>query len=139
MNNSMKILLVAFLTLALTPVASQAEVRDAASKALGDYGHGGQSQWFGTAPAMNSVVVPALATQLPANRAFSFDARGQSAHRDAATQAPAPQMAKQPTPPQATRQFSYQPSYAAPRATFAPTRGWQSGVRDAGSKVRGDY
>ncbi len=139
MNNSMKILIVAFLTLALTPIASEAQVRDAASKALGDYGHSGQSQWFGATPAVNTVVMSAPTAQPSANRAFSYDARGQASPCEATTQAPAPQMAKQPTPPQATRQFSYQPGYAAPRAAFVPSRGWQSGVRDAGSKVRGDY
>ena len=139
MNNSAKILIVAFLTLALTPIASQAEVRDAASKALGDYGRSGQTQWFGTASAMNTVVVPTPTAQLPANRAFSYDARGLASPCDAITQAPTPQAAKQPKPPQSMRRFSYEPGYTAPRFGYIPSRGWQSGVRDAGSKVRGDY
>ncbi len=139
MNNSAKILIVAFLTLALTPIASEAQVRDAASKALGDYGRSGQSQWFGPAPALNTVVAPTAPAQQPANRAFSYDALRQASPCDATAQAPTPQVTKRPTPPQAARRFSYEPGYTAPRATYGPSRGWQSGVRDAGSKVRGDY
>jgi hypothetical protein len=139
MNHTAKTLIVAFSTLALTPIASEAQVRDAASKALGDYSRSGQSQWFGSTPAMNIVVAPTSPAQQPASRAFSYDSRGQAAPCEAATQTPTQQAAKQPTTPQAARRFSYEPGYVVPRATYAPSRGWQSGARDAGSKVRGDY
>jgi hypothetical protein len=139
MNNSTRILIVAFLTLALTPIASEAQVRDAASKALGDYGRIGQSQWFASTPAFNTVVTPTPPAQQPANRTFSYDAVKQAPPCATAQSAPANQATKQPTPPQTVRRFSYEPGHPAPRAGYFPSRGWQSGVRDAGSKIRGDY
>jgi hypothetical protein len=139
MNNSTKILIVALLTLALTPIVSQAQVRDAASKALGDYGRIGQSQWFGSAPAFNTFVVPTPPAQQSANRAFSYDAARQAAASAAAQPAPANQATRQTTTPRAVRRFSYEPGFTAPRSGYIPSRAWQSGVRDAGSKVRGDY
>jgi hypothetical protein len=139
MNNSAKTLIVAVLTVALTPTVSQAQVRDAASKALGDYGRSGQSQWFGSAPAFDTVVVPTPPVQQSANRAFSYDAARQAPPCAAAQPTPANQATRQPTPPQAVRRFSYEPGYTAPRSGYIPSRAWQSGVRDAGSKVRGEY
>jgi hypothetical protein len=135
MNKPTRILIVAFLALVAVPTLSEAQVRDAASKALGDYGRSGQSQWAGSAPAFNTIVVPA---QQPANRAFSYDASRQAPPCAAAQPAPANQATKQPSQSQAVRRFSYDPGYIAPRP-YVPSRGWQSGVRDAGSKVRGDY
>jgi hypothetical protein len=139
MNYSARILIVAFLTLALTPIVSEAQVRDAASKALGDYGHVRQSQWFGSARAFNTIVVPTPPAQQSANRAFSYNAARQAPPCATAQPAPVNQATRQPTPPQAVRRFSYEPGYTAPRSGYIPSRGWQSGVRDAGSKVRGDY
>lgn len=131
MNMSTRILIVAFLALVANATQSQAQVRDAGSKILGNYDHFDQAAPTRRAPT--SYVPQANAAQQPSNRAFSYDPA-------------APRAAIQPnrtttqaTPPQAARRFSYDPGYSAPRRSYLQSRGWQSGVRDAGSKVRGEY
>lgn len=149
MFNSARILIVVVLTLVASPTVSDAQVRGAASKILGNYDRFDRPAQTRSAPAYSvpqSVVTrqsgeqAARVAQQPANRAFSYDALSQAPPCAAAQPAPATQATRQPTTqPQAVRRFSYEPGYAAPRARFAPSRGWQGGVRDAGSKVRGDY
>lgn len=148
MNNSARILMVVVLALVASPAVSDAQVRGAASKVLGNYDRFDRSAQVRSAPAysMPQAVVTrqgggqtARVAQQPATRAFSYDAARQAPPCDAAQPAPATQATRQPTPPQTARRFSYEPGYVAPRSRFAPSRGWQSGVRDAGSKVRGDY
>lgn len=137
-NTSTKTLIVALLALVVSPTLSLAQVRDAASKAQGDYGRGAPTLVTGTAPAY-SFAAPAVPAPQPATRAFSYDATRQAPRSDAMAPAPARQATQQPAPSQAVRRFSYEPSYAAPRPTYFPSRVWQSGLRDAGSKVRGEY
>jgi hypothetical protein len=138
MNRTLKNLIVPFLTVALAPVLAQAQVRDAASKALGDYAHGERSQqtYFAPVPVVRQPMATAQQGQSGerAARAFSYDARGQAAQG-----APAPRTAKQPAPAPSVRRFSYEPGYAAPQRIYVPSRAWQSAPRDAGSKIRGDY
>lgn len=148
MNNSARILIVVVLALVASPTVSDAQVRGAASKIQGNYDHFDQPAQIRSAPAysMPQAVVPrqgggqpARVAQQPSGRAYSYDAATQAPPCAAAQPAPATQATRQPTPPQAVRRFSYEPGYVAPQSRFAPARGWQSGVRDAGSKVRGDY
>jgi hypothetical protein len=138
---------VAFFGLLALPSLAQAQVRDAGSKILGNYDRFDEPARMRSAPAYTmpeTVIVrrgaePARVAQQPATRAFSYDAARQVPPCAAAQSAPATQATRQPAAPQAVRRFSYEPGYVAPRSRFAPSRGWQSGVRDAGSKVRGDY
>src|SRR6266481_169010 len=101
MNRTLKNLIVPFLTVALAPALVQAQVRDAASKALGDYAHGEPSRQtlFAPAPVFRQPVATAQQGQA-AERAFSYDSRSQ-----AAQQAPAPRTARQPAPSQSVRRF----------------------------------
>jgi hypothetical protein len=148
MNNSARILITAVLALVASPTVSNAQVRDATSKILGNYDRFDRPAQARSAPAYSlpqSVVTrqggeqPARIAQQPAGRAYSYDPGNQAPPCAASQAAPATQATRQPTQPQAVRRFSYEPGYVAPRSRFAPSRGWQSGVRDAGSKVRGDY
>ena len=139
MNKSAKILTVVFVALIASPTLTFAQVRDAASKALGDYARSGPSQWTAPVTAMNTVAVTAPRAQQPEHREFSYDAKSQAPPIATATQGTAPLAKMQPEPSRAVRSFSYEPGTAAARPTYFPSRGWQNGVRDAGSKVRGDY
>jgi hypothetical protein len=148
MNNSTRILIATVLALVASPTVSDAQVRGAASKILGNYDRFDRPAQTRSAPTYSvpqPVVTrqggeqPARIAQQPANRAFSYDAPSQAPPCVAAQPAPATQATRQPTQPQAVRRFSYEPGYVAPRSRYAPSRGWQGGVRDAGSKVRGDY
>jgi len=112
MKTSVKILVVGFGLIANAAIA-QAQVRDAGSKILGHYDH--------------------------------FDQPAQSQYSRGYSIAPAP--IAQPMPatsaPQSTRRFSYDPSATGGTVrSYAPSiraRGWQGGVRDAGSKAMGAY
>lgn len=110
------------------------QVRDAASKVVGDYAHGGAASYGGYAPRAASVPVttsapattpaPAVATRAPATPA------------QAETAPNAPRQAQQPP---AMRRFSYEPGSDVATPRYAPSRSWRRGFRDAGSKVRGNY
>jgi hypothetical protein len=133
MNNSAKIVTMLCLALFLAPTAASAQIRGAASKALGEYGHGEQTarrQMIVTNPIGVRAATPAAPqpnavasepTRQGANRVFSYDA---------------PAQARQPQP---ARRFSYEPAFANPRASYSPSSRLPSGFRDAGSKIRGDY
>jgi hypothetical protein len=144
MNKSTRILIVALLALVADAAVSQAQVRDAGSKLLGNYDHfdrPAQSRFAPTYSRPQATVARDNVAAAPdaAVRSFSYDATKPAPSPSATKAAPAPQAARQATPPQAARRFSYDPGYSAPRRSYAPSRGWQSGVRDAGSKVRGEY
>ena len=149
MNTSIK-LTVTVLVLGIIASANpaHAQVRDAGSKISGNYTQFDQParNWSAptfyvpqTAVARTADQPARVAEQPTTRRAFSYDVQ-QAPPCDTAQTAPAPQTARPSTGPQATRQFSYEPGYVAPQQRYVPSRGWQqSGVRDAGSKVRGDY
>lgn len=146
MNTSAKTLIGAFLVLAAGAASSHAQVRDAGSKLLGNYERFDRSER--RAPiyrtpqatiARQSAEQPARIAQQRVNRSFSYDTRTQTAPCDTLQAAPAPQAVKPPAPTQSVRRYSYEPGVSAPRRSFVPSRGWQSGVRDAGSKIRGEY
>lgn len=137
-----------FLALFSTAALAHAQVRDAGSKITGNYNSFDQRARVRSTPiyrapqtsvARQSAEQPARVAQQPATRAFSLDTSRQAPPCASAQPANANQATRQPTPSQAVRRFSYEPGYVAPRRTFAPSRGWQDGVRDAGSKVRGEY
>ncbi len=144
MNKSIRILIVAFLTLVANAAVSQAQIRDAGSKILGNYDRFDQPAQARFAPTY-SIPQATLARENvaaapdAAARSFSYDPAKQAPPCAATQPAPAAQATKQSTPSQSARRFSYDPGYSAPRRTYAPSRGWQSGVRDAGSKLRGEY
>ena len=129
MKMSVKILIGAFLVLAAGAAPSQAQVRDAGSKILGHYDRFDQFERSGPAP--RAYLPQANVAQRPADRAYSY--------APARPPAVANQATKPPAPTQSVRRYSYEPSVSAPRRSFVPSRGWQSGVRDAGSKIRGEY
>jgi hypothetical protein len=139
--------LVATLVLGMIAIAhlTQAAPRDAGSKLRGNFDRFDEPTYYRTfaAPAPQ------------ANRAFSFEPQ-QAAPQTAAphhaapdcakkqpaapSQAAAEQAAKQPAGSQyAQRSYSYEPSYAAPRARSFGSPTWQRGMRDASSKLRADY
>jgi len=147
MKSSAK-LVAMFLSLGLIASANQAQaqIRGAGSKIEGNYDQFDQPSYTRPAPVYS---VPTAAALTEARRAFSYEPQAQAAPCEPAPAAPAPQAAKQPapapqaarqaTPPQSIRRFSYEPSYSAPMRSYVPSRTWQSGFRDAGSKVRGDF
>lgn len=132
-----------FLALCSSAVLAQAQVRDAASKIMGNYGSFDQPSRVRSAPAYRTpqsvVTQPDQVAQQPGNRAFSLDPSKQGPPCATAQPAPANQATRQPPASQAVRRFSYDPGYAAPQRSYMRSRGWQGGARDAGSKVRGDY
>lgn len=137
---------VLFLLLALFASANlaYAQIRDAGSKIQGNYDRFEQPSNIRSGPVYPLRGGAVEASQ--ANRAFSYDPQAQpvpcqvapaTAPRATTQAAPAPPAVRQLT--QSVRRFSYEPGFAAPTRSYVPSRNWQSGVRDAGSKVRGDY
>jgi len=144
MNKSMRILIAACVALLANAAVSQAQVRDAGSKMLGRYDQfdqPAQSRFAPTYSRPQATVARDNVAAAPdaAVRSFSYDPARPAPSPSATRPAPAPQAARQATPPQATRRFSYDPGYSAPQRSNFRTRGWQSGVRDAASKFRGEY
>lgn len=132
-----------FLALCSSAALAHAQVRDAASKIMGNYGSFDQPSRVRSAPVYRtpqSVVAQTdQVAQQPGNRAFSLDTSKQAPPCATAQPAPANQATRQPAPSQAVRRFSYDPGYEVPQRSYMRSRGWQGGARDAGSKVRGDY
>lgn len=104
------------------------QVRDAASKVVGDYARGRASisGWY----------APRVATVPAATPAPAVAARAAEAPVRAETATDATRQAQQPP---ATRRFSYEPGSDVATPRYAPSRSWRRGFRDAGSKVRGNY
>jgi hypothetical protein len=109
------------------------QVRDAASKVVGDYAHGSalNSGWY----APRAATVPA-ATPAPVTSAPAVAARAAEAPARAET---APDATRQAQQPPAARRYSYEPGTEAATPRYSPSRSWRRGFRDAGSKVRGNY
>ncbi|HTM54465.1 MAG TPA: hypothetical protein VL175_10575 [Pirellulales bacterium] len=143
MKTSVKILVVGFGLIANAAIA-QAQVRDAGSKILGHYDHFDQpaqsqySRGYSIAPAPIAQPMPATSAQ----RAFSYDPPSAAAPCVTQQTGPSAQASTQAAP-QSTRRFSYDPSATGGTVrSYAPSiraRGWQGGVRDAGSKAMGAY
>jgi hypothetical protein len=130
MTSSARNLFVLSLVIVLYPAVSHAQVRDAASKALGDYAHGNQYVRSWSAPVMTmpatrvpqSDAVARSPQPQPENRVFSYDAN------------------RQAQPSQPARRFSYEPGTSSVRPRyFAPSPQSRGALRDAGSKARGEY
>src|SRR5262245_4036640 len=141
MKNRIAIFTIALVWLVASAAVSNGQVRDAASKALGEYGrepssYSGRVPYTRSAPQFSQGGSAAAPSASSGTRAFSYDTPG-SQPRAAANAPGGPSNAA--TRPQSTRSFSYQPPSVAPRQVYSAPRGWQSGVRDAGSKVRGEY
>ena len=109
------------------------QVRDAASKVVGDYAHGrtSNSGWY----AQRSAAVPATTPAPIMTPAPSVAARAAEAPVRAETAPDVTRLAQQPP---ATRRFSYEPGSDVATPRYAPSRSWRRGFRDAGSKVRGE-
>ena len=139
MNTSKKLLVVLFGALIASPTLSVAQVRDATSKSLGNYGRSAPSQSYAPAPSSNTVLEPRPSAPQSGRRTYSYDpAVSQAAPCDATAQSPTRQATRQPQQ-QAGRRFSYEPALVAPRSNYIPLRPSHGGVRDAGSKMRGEY
>jgi hypothetical protein len=139
MKTSKTILIILFGTLIANPTLSFAQVRDATSKSLGNYGRSVPSQLYAPAASSNTVAVPRPSASQAGRRTFSYDAAvRQAVPCDAAAQSAPRQVTRQPQP-QAGRRFSYEPELTAPRSNYIPSRPSHGGVRDAASKMRGEY
>jgi hypothetical protein len=145
MKTSLTIFVVGCFGLIANAAIAQAQVRDAGSKILGHYDHfdqpaqGQVSRSYSTPTSpVNRATEPVTSSQ----RAFSYEATNPSVPRMTQQAAPNGQASRQ-SAPQPTRRFSYDPgSTSAPARSYVPgtrARGWQSGVRDASSKVLGNY
>lgn len=143
MKTSATILVLGFGLIA-TAATAQAEIRDAGSKIMGRYDYFDpttQSQYsrgYSAAPAPTAQSVPATSGQ----RAFSYDPPSAAAPCVTPQSGQSDQASTQAAP-QSTRRFSYDPSVTGGTVrSYAPSiraRGWQGGVRDAGSKATGAY
>jgi len=143
MRHSKSILYAAVLSLFFGVSISQAEVRDAGSKIQGNFDHfDRQSQSHvssGYSRNQSTAEQRMMTAQAPATRAFSYETPRRSSSNSAAPVGAAAQGMEQPKQPTAVRRFSYEPSVGTLRQTYAPSRSWHRNVRDAESKVRGNY
>jgi hypothetical protein len=141
MNSFMKFTVLAFLAFVANASISQAQIRDAASKILGNYDHFDQSSQARYSPGYSvpRQSMPAVAQSQSETRSFSYDSSKQVPNGAATQRGRADQATSQSAPSQSVRRFSYDPAYSAPRRAYAPSRSWQGGARSAGSKALGEY